>query len=696
MPGSFRLFHRLFQPQASLPNTPKRQAERRWRLGFTLVLIGALLMPLWASGPTPAVHAETSADPDAEIVYLDNAGTIRILDTLQSSGNPQLDWASPSAGWSSFDLGDFNNDGDKEIVAIKTTGSTGVLTVWDPVVASGAFDGQTARGIPWATLYEITIPGPPKLVATGKFDPNLPGDHILYTYDLGSGTRMIALKPAIPSPNGRQWTTHYTRDFEERWEKISVGNIDKEGTDEMALIDDSLGRLSVYRADANSDALLKVTGEARPWRTTTIADYDAGSSREVIGIRDAPSPLSVFFVFKYDKDDENFDEDVTESFQPSPRMIFGADINNDGKKEIIMLRSVSSGNAVRMIVRGDDEDEIPDELEQFLDSDNGYQTGVGGDVDGDGREEIIIMRDNNIRVYTQPERNASRTDYGALTNGRTIRTGDLDKNGFTLGAQLSTNVSTIEEQLEIGKTGTTKSFELRNATNNDPISYRVDVENSPSWLSLSPRFGNTPALIAYTFSAVNLTPGDYSSRIVITSDNQSVINQPYYITVKLTVNPAAIEPRPDTVGFTYLAAQQPATITRNISIFGTDGIRFTAGTAAVPAVSAAAATLTGEVQSARVDEAGNLILQDAAGNEATVGPLATDNVPWLSLNPSAGTIPAVITLTVDTSQQANDIEQAYVIIIGDSRTGEPPQNVRLIPVSLLRANVQLFMPLIRR
>ena len=319
-------------------------------------------------------------------------------------------------------------------------------------------------------------------------------------------------------------------------------------------------------------------------------------------------------------------------------------------------------------------------------------------MDGDGKDEIILMRDNNIRVYTQPERNATRTDYPTLTNtaSRVIRTGDLDKNGFTLGAQLSTNISSIDEQLQIGTTGNSKTFELRNATNNDPISYRVDVENTPSWLTLSPRFGNTPALIAYTANALGLTPGDYTSRIVITSDNPSVINQPYYITVRLKVTPAAIEPRPDAVGFSYLSAQQPATMTRNISIFGTDGIRFTAGTAAVPAVSAAAATLAGAVQSAHIDEAGNLVLQDAEGNEATVGPLSTDAVPWLSINPAAGTIPAVLTLTVDTSQQASDFEQAYVIIIGDPRTGEAPENVRLLPVSLLRANVQLFMPLIRR
>lgn len=701
MPGSFQLIRRLWRlcSSGAAQQVPPKAATGRsaspWRAPLTLLLTAALLLPTFASTP-PIAQAETSASPDAEIVYLDNTGTIRILDTLQTSGNPQLDWTSPSAGWSSFALGDVNNDGDMEVVAIKTTGTTGMLTVWDPVVASGAFDAQTPRGIPWATLYTTTVPGTPKLVATGKLDPNLPGAHILYTYDLGTGSRVIALKPAIPIPNGRQWAVHYTRDFSEHWEKITIGNVDNEGADELVLIDDTVGRLSVYRSDANSDALLKLTGEARPWRTATIADYDAGSTKEVIGIREAPSPLAVFFVFKFDKNDDNFNENVTESFQPSPRAVFSADINNDGKDEVVMLRSVSSGNAVRMIVRGDDENEVPSELEQFLDSDNGYQTGIGGDVDGDDKDEIIIMRDNNIRIYTQPERNATRTDYAALTDSRTVRTGDLDKNGFTLGAQLSTNISSIDEQLQIGTTGTSKTFELRNATNNDPISFRADVENSPSWLSISPRFGNTPALISYTANAVGLTPGDYTSRIVITSDNASVINQPYYITVKLKVTPAAIEPRPDAVGFSYLSAQQPATMTRNISIFGTDGIRFTAGTAAVPAVSAAAATLAGAVQSARIDEGGNLVLQDAEGNEASVGPLSTDAVPWLSVNPAAGTIPAVLTLTVDTSQQANDFEQAYVIIIGDPRTGEPPQNVRLLPVSLLRANVQLFMPLIRR
>ncbi|MEZ4613912.1 MAG: hypothetical protein R2867_00155 [Caldilineaceae bacterium] len=56
--------------------------------------------------------------------------------------------------------GDVNNvDGDMEIVAIKSNGSTGTLMVVDPVVQSGAFDNKTPNGIPYAILYETTIPG---------------------------------------------------------------------------------------------------------------------------------------------------------------------------------------------------------------------------------------------------------------------------------------------------------------------------------------------------------------------------------------------------------------------------------------------------------------------------------------------------------------------------------------------------------
>jgi hypothetical protein len=47
-------------------------------------------------------------------------------------------------------------------------------------------------------------------------------------------------------------------------------------------------------------------------------------------------------------------------------------------------------------------------------------------------------------------------------------------------------------------------------------------------------------------------------------------------------------------------------------------------------------------------------------------------------------------------QQVEDSARAYLVIIGDARTGVPPENVRLIPVTALRVNSLLYMPLIKR
>jgi hypothetical protein len=676
-----------------MPTFTKLSLRPYLRATLILLLLGAFvpgtLLP-------PAALAETSADPDSEIVYLDNTGVIRILDLMQSGNAPLVDWSSPTGGWENIALGDVNNDGDREIISIKDASGVTTLTVWDPVVANGAFDAKTPNGIPWAKLYERTDQGNQKMVGTGKLDANLPGDHIAYVLQINASTqKLIVLKPTTATPTGREWTTHFTRDFNEEWETISIGNVDNSGADEIALVDREQGRLSVYRADGTSGSILNRTGTDRPYRVGLIAQFDGNRGKDVIAIRNGEL-LPSYFVLKFDSG--SFSEVKSEAFNPSPRAAFAADINDDGKEEIVMLRqSTAIGNVVRMIVRGDDQSKVPVELEQFLDKDNGYESGASGDVDGDGKDEIIIMRDNNIRVYTQPDRNASFSDYGRQTNKDSIIIGDLDRNGFRIGNLLSSSISSIEETWQIGGTGNTKQFELRNATdNNIPISYRIEVEGNPSWLTVSPTFGNTPGFVTYQANAVNLAAGDYTTRLRITSDNQTVINQPFFINVKLKATPALLEPRPDSLAFSYLTSQQPVTLTRLVGIFGTDGVRYTAAVASVPAVQSAAASLTGEITNGYVAEDGRVIVQDAAGNEALLDQQDSTSVSWLAVTPAEGVVPGNLTLTAFSNNQTNSFDQAYLVIIGDSRTGRPPQNVRLVPIAMLRATTQIFIPAVFR
>ena len=109
--------------------------RRRLHLGILTAFLVAqfAVLLLWPH----SVQAATSADPNDEIVYIDSDGVIRVLDT---QGDPLVDFVSPSNGWERLGLADVNDDGDMEILALKESGGTTTVAVFDPVVYKGALD----------------------------------------------------------------------------------------------------------------------------------------------------------------------------------------------------------------------------------------------------------------------------------------------------------------------------------------------------------------------------------------------------------------------------------------------------------------------------------------------------------------------------------------------------------------------------
>ena len=76
-----------------------------------------------------------------------------------------------------------------------------------------------------------------------------------------------------------------------------------------------------------------------------------------------------------------------------------------------------------------------------------------GDVDGDGRDEVVIMRSDRYRIYTQPEADDAATDtpgafyvVGGNTNLPFMAVADVDGPGVSQGPTLGVDPLHFELQ----------------------------------------------------------------------------------------------------------------------------------------------------------------------------------------------------------------------------------------------------------
>lgn len=117
-------------------------ARHRW--ASWLLLAALLFSAVPAAALTPAVAQaegrladspdQTTANPNEEIVYLDNNGFVKVLDIEPTGTAKQIQFVSPQGGFRNLALGDFNNNGDLEIVAVKgTNASDSVAVIYDPL-----------------------------------------------------------------------------------------------------------------------------------------------------------------------------------------------------------------------------------------------------------------------------------------------------------------------------------------------------------------------------------------------------------------------------------------------------------------------------------------------------------------------------------------------------------------------------------
>jgi hypothetical protein len=655
-----------------------------------------------ARATTVAAPGAPTANGDEELVYLDSNGYIRAVDpTPPTDGSPTVQWVSPTGGWRDVALGDFNNDGDLEIVAVGGEAYTGRLAIYDPVMVDGPVNSdQIINNVPWTLLYERSLPGQPLVVAAGELNRAIPGPEIAFVFALNPEDRpdsedltQLSLLQAVPPtlgglPDGSQWTPAAVDvEFRNVWQTLAIGDLDNQAVDELVLVDGEAGVVRVYRLTAEVDEadedVVRIVPQLiyenasgdRPWKDATVAHFVPGVLAQMALARASGPGGNTLWVLYYDPSTETgFGDSYAELFLPAPHTIFAGDIDNNGDDELFLLRDVPTniGSRPHLIMRNYDNANSPlPPFELTLDADNGYQAGVAGDTDGDGRDEVIIMRNSNIRVYLTPESNAtSFTDFAtaATTDQQTIVIGNLDGNGVFKLPQLS--VFPTQFTAITLYAGMQRAETLRLATSSagaaGAIPFAITIADNPDWLRLSRQSGATEQTLTVTFDATALTGGDYATTLTVTSRDPTVANTPLTIPVRMTVLPGLAPTTSSVTVFASCAADAPS-VQRNVALDGPAGLIF----------------------SAVIEDANQTTVRSAQAASGVIWPSAVD---WVSAS-SPNVLPTALTLTFSPANLATATTDATLRLEFYDSQGRQQRTVAL---QLSCAEHQRYLPLIRR
>lgn len=629
------------------------------------IVLSLLLFPATAfAANNYASHAASdTTNIDEELVYLDATGRIIVLDPYTPDNMPTIKWQSPVGGFDHIALGDFNADGDDEIAAISVSNGNS-LVVYDPV-AEG-IDPDEADGhinsIPWQTLYTEALPGTPLLVATGQLNLESAALEIVTYVKLDESQRIIhddthslVIRYATgDKPDGRTWAQQLRHDTDTDATWIGAGNINGKGPDDLVMLSDSEGALYVFAINGfELERIFRSTTPEKAWRTGTIGQFVVGGEDEIAASRNNKVTEPSLYVSHYTSDDEEGDfEDYFLGYNdPPPNVLFFADIDGNNDEEIVALRALvgSHKDKPRMFIRDGGMGEYVDSInmgEPELDSDNGYRAGVGADVDGDGRDEIIIMRDDNIRIYIEPETYPTEQNYARTTNQRDIATGNLDATGLSNYVRVEPEPSVLSTTLSAVETSDTMPVLVQDADTGQSVAVGFYVENSSNWVTISESEEETPTYIGITLDGTGLATGVYTDNVVI-EPVAGALSIPDSIELQLTVEPGA-KLTPDSVGVALSNCDITASaLVVNVISEGTPG-----GTAVIS-----------------LDEA----------------------VGWASVSSGTGTIPHVSYLTLDGRNLDGTVGKVNLVL---NATIDGSSYSDTATVTLMCGEPALYLPLV--
>jgi hypothetical protein len=226
---------------------------------------------------------------------------------------------------------------------------------------------------------------------------------------------------------------------------------------------------------------------------------------------------------------------------PDFTSLSNGDLNGDGDDEVLLLRDPLSDRTALLLVNP-----VGASMRTFEQSIGWGGTAWAqvrmGDVDGDGRDEPVVLRFDRYRVYWQVELDNTFTDYPG--SYRTPSSVDFDRPTIALGnyngqdAIVNAPLVVTPTNLIVGHVASAPaSFGHISITRlGTSTAWTASIQTGFTGLSLETTAGTTPSTLMVRIETA--TPGTYNGTIHIQTTDPTVPNgsQDVQVTVNVMTN----------------------------------------------------------------------------------------------------------------------------------------------------------------
>jgi len=637
------------------------------------ILVVVLAMVPMAQAGTAVAQPELAVTGD-ELVIITSTGRLEARDPYTPPGLRPVVWQSPLEGFTNVATGDFNGDGSAEVVGLRVDQQGSHAVVYDPVLLPG--ESNTARTFT-ATPGQVW-----RNVVTGNLDGGS-DDELVLVESAGTGVILYAFK--FTASGG--WNQTFSAAYGAPWVALAAGDVIGNGRDQVIGTRNASPnyQIVIFNPAANWQTIFNQANFLAPWVGLALGDVtlDGANKDEIVVTRsDVSTAAPSMIVYRWEVQFTDLQVQERETLFPEFRWIALADVNASGDDEVFLLRPGVDGRAA-LASFNYGLDQGPPRFNELASQTqwNGIQA---GDVDGDGKDEVIVMSPNAYLIYTQPDVSTASTNFpGAYSSTGIFAVGNLDGAGQPAGPTLSVTPLTINRTLQAGQNSSDPITIANSGTGT--MSWSATVVEGAGWLSMSPASGTAPSTPQLQISTGGVAPGQYVGRVRIDAPGAS--GTPQTITVNLTVTAPQFSVQPTRVSWLYTPPVNPGV--RTVTVVGQD-VPWHAGVVPM-SVAAQVEQAVAAGQPVKLQD-GVLLIGEGAGVQGV--PI----VDWIDINPVTGVaVPGgiLVDLTLVLDRVPYGFNSAAVVFVADVFASPPAVVVRAGALrSLPDASDLYFLPLI--